>query len=123
MRMQVKCGNEDCREEFYVESAEAAWECPICSREIENRYYPFLSAMLMQAKIDVGQTVWKAMFKKLIASARKQIDARNGNDEDLSFLYEAEHLLENDLDNNRWKEEHDALLERSRELILKIENG
>jgi hypothetical protein len=121
LRMQVKCGNEDCREEFYVESAEAVWECPICSREIVNRYYPFLSAMLMQAKIDGGQTVWKAMFKKLIASAREQIDARNGNDEDLSFLDEAEKLLETDLDNNSWKEEHDALLERSRELILKKE--
>lgn len=121
MRMQVKCGNLDCREEFYVDSMEPVWECPSCSRVIENRNYPFLTAVLMQAKIDSDQTNWKAMYKKLIASARNHITSRKGGDDSLAFLQEAEKLLENEMDNKRWKEEHDRLIRSARKVILELD--
>ncbi|MFO8050721.1 MAG: hypothetical protein R6V01_03375 [Thermoplasmatota archaeon] len=121
MRMKVKCGDPDCREEFYVDSLSPVWECPNCSREIINRNYPFLTAQLMQAKIDREQTNWKAMYKKLIGSARKHIEARNGQHLDISFLDQAEDLLNTEMDNERWEEEHDKLLQRARELILELE--
>jgi len=77
MRIIIVCGNPDCNKEFYAETGDAEWECPHCGRKIENRYYPFLSAKLMQAKIDADKTDWKEMYDKLLDAAREEVIKRD----------------------------------------------
>ncbi len=122
MRMMVKCGNEDCKSEFYVESKDPVWVCQECEREIINRFYPFLTAKLMQAKIDVGSTDWKEIFLELIKTARIEINARGGDREHSDVTENAEkdaNTLE--LTNSQWKEKHDKLIEDARDVILSLE--
>lgn len=125
MRMKVKCGNEDCRTEFFVESSEPLWTCTECGREITNRNYPFLTARLMQARIDGPRADWKGAFQYLIGLARKEIGARTvGGDKgvDLSFLDLAEkELRSKKRSNDEWRRLHDELLERSRSVVLMLE--
>ncbi|MGA1820580.1 MAG: hypothetical protein ACMUHU_06190 [Thermoplasmatota archaeon] len=123
MRMMVRCGDEECKTEFYVDSMDAVWECTNCGRQITNRNYPFLTARLMQAKIDGSSADWKLMFAELVKAARIEVGARGGRSEDFPFLEEAEaELSENSLTNSQWREKHDRLLERARDTILALEN-
>ena len=122
MRMKVICGDTDCREEFFVDSKDAVWECPNCERELINRNYPFLSAKLMQAKIDGDEADWKNRFGEIIEEAKNAIEERRGDREvDVSFLNEAENSLSLDLSNNEWKEKHDDLLKKAREIVLDLD--
>lgn len=122
MRMKVICGDTDCREEFYVDSKDGVWECPNCSREIINRNYPFLTAKLMQAKIDGDEADWKNRFGEIIEEARIAIEERKGErDVDLSFIDDAEKSLSMELSMNEWKEKHDDLLIKAREIVLELE--
>ena len=122
--MIVKCGNPDCREEFKVSSKDPEWECPACSRAIVNRNYPFLTAKLMQAKIDGDLADWKGLFADLIDSARSEIEARpagEGDGPDLSFLEEARSLLESDMPASEWRRHYEQLMEKARDTVLSLE--
>ncbi|MBN1391083.1 MAG: hypothetical protein JXA22_10630 [Candidatus Thermoplasmatota archaeon] len=123
MRMMVRCGDEDCASEFFVESKEPVWTCEKCGREITNRYYPFLTAKLMQAKIDGDAANWKEMYAELLDTARTEIAARGVRAEDVAFLEEAGSLMERKraMSNQEWRAEHDQLLERARTYILSVE--
>ena len=125
MRMKVKCGNEDCRTEFFVDSAEPVWTCTECGREITNRNYPFLTAKLMQARIDGPKADWKAAYQNLLEMARKEINTRTEGGKrsiDLSFLDAAgKELKVKKRSNDEWRRLHDELLERSRRAVLELE--
>ncbi|MFW3145978.1 MAG: hypothetical protein ACMUIE_04115 [Thermoplasmatota archaeon] len=125
MRMQVKCGNMDCRNEFYVDTMDPVWICDNCSREIINANYPFLTAKLMQAKIEGEQADWKEMFGLLLDMAKMEISQRNvkGLDVNLRFLDSAEEMLikGSRLTNAGWREEHDRLLAMAREVVLMLD--
>ena len=122
MRMMVRCGDQECKEEFYVESKDPVWECPNCSREIINRNYPFLTAKLMQAKIDGDAADWKGIFIELIKTARIEINARGGDREHSDLIEKAEEDAKKlELSNTQWKEKHDKLIEDAREIILSLE--
>jgi DNA-directed RNA polymerase subunit RPC12/RpoP len=128
MRIRVICGNEDCREEFPVPSEDPEWECPSCGRKIINKRYPFLTARLMQGTIDKEATDWKALFSFLLEQTHIEIDKRKdaGSEcPDLSFVDEADRLMRSDpdIDNARWKELHDGLLERARDAVLKMDRS
>jgi len=126
MRMMVRCGNEECENVFYADSKDPVWECGNCGREIVNRNYPFLTAKLMQGKIDGDNADWRSLFMELVERAEIEISSRGGRERegiDLSFLDAAKRLaLEKpDLDNSIWRKEHDTLLERSREAVLSLD--
>ena len=122
MRMKVKCGDLDCREEFFVDSKDPVWECPSCSREIINKNYPFLTAKLMQAKIEGDMADWKNRFTELLEEATINIAERKGDKEiDINFLDEANANLSKDMPDNKWRELHDELLNRARILVLELD--
>ncbi len=122
MRMKVICGDPDCREEFFVDSKEGVWECTNCTREIENKNYPFLTAKLMQARIEADSADWKRRFEEIIGEARKEISDRSqGKELDLSFIDEAELKLNEELSNAEYRELHDELLKEAREIVLQLE--
>lgn len=123
--MMVKCGDENCKTEFYVDSKEPVWVCTKCGREITNRYYPFLTAKLMQAKIDGDPANWKEMYSELLRSARIEIAARGVRTEEVAFLEKAASELAGpgSLSNSEWRSKHDMLLQQAREFILSIEQA
>jgi len=124
MQMIVKCGDDECREEFKVASEEPAWECPACGRVIQNKNYPFLTAKLMQARIDGDQNDWKKTFEELLEKTRTEVVKRTeGKDAavDLEFMDEAEGELPKERANEEWKNLHDKLLKNGREAILELD--
>ena len=124
MLMIIKCGDSECREEFKMGSEEPAWECPACGRTILNRNYPFLTAKLMQARIDGDENDWKATFQDLLEKARMEVVKRTeGGDMvvDLSFLEEADDELSKDHTNEEWRGKHDELMKRGREVVLDLD--
>ena len=122
MRMKVICGDEECREEFFVDSKEHIWTCPGCNREIENRNYPFLTAKLMQAKIDGSQADWKTRYEEIIEEAAAHINERSkGKEPDMSIVENARKKLQDNRTNSEWRELHDEFLIGAREFILKME--
>lgn len=124
MRMLVRCGDQDCNNEFYADSKDPVWECTNCGREIVNQNYPFLTAKLMQAKIDGDRADWREMFIELVKTARIEINARGGNGDDLGFLATAEKdAAKLDLTNQKWREKYDILLGQAREVILTLESS
>jgi hypothetical protein len=124
MRMMVRCGNEDCENVFYVDSMDPRWDCTKCGREIINRNYPFLTAKLMQAKIDGEKADWKSLFIELLERSENEIRTRGGMDRiDTDFMKKARDLLNGskDLTNVQWRERHDKLLEEARKAVLSLE--
>ncbi len=63
MFIKIICGNEDCRSEFSADTLDPFWECLECERNIENKYFPFLTARLMEAKSHTD-TDWHSPFKE-----------------------------------------------------------
>ena len=124
MQMFIKCGDSDCREEFKAGSEEPIWECPACGRTITNRNYPFLTAKLMQARIDGDQNDWKKSFNDLLDKARLEVVMRTEGKEsaaDLSFLEDAEKKLTETHTGEEWRALHDKLLEKGREVTLVLD--
>jgi len=124
--MKVVCGDPDCREEFFVESKDPVWICTSCEREIVNRNYPFLTAKLMQAKIDGDNADWKKQLSELLSSAKEEIGARMAGKKerpDLAFMMETEAALCSGAErtNGEWRKMHDDLLSRAREVVLSLE--
>ncbi len=122
MRMKVICGDPDCREEFFVDSKDSVWVCTNCTREIENKNYPFLTAKLMQARIEGDSADWKKRLEEMIGEARKEISERSrGKELDQSFIDLIESRSKEELSNKEYRELHDDLLKRARELVLKLD--
>jgi hypothetical protein len=69
MLIVIVCGGEGCGKEFRSDTKDRKWVCPHCGRAIENKYYPFLNARLMQARIDKDAADWKAMWEGLLEEA------------------------------------------------------
>ena len=77
LRIQVICGDPECGEEYPTDTRDRFWECPHCGRTIENKYYPFLTAKLMNARIHSDETDWKAQHDELLVQAHgKAADLR-----------------------------------------------
>ena len=82
----------------------------------------------MQAKIDGDQKTWRERYESLIEESRLKILERyerivkeKGEGyyvPDMSFLEEAEEILDKEDDEGDWKEEHDALLRKARKVVL-----
>lgn len=124
MLMIIKCGDSECREEFKTGSEEPSWECPACGRVILNKNYPFLTAKLMQARIDGGENDWKATFQDLLEKARMEVVKRTEGEDrvvDLSFLEEGDDELSKDHTNEEWRVKHDELLQKGREVVLELD--
>ena len=126
MRMMVRCGNEECENVFYVDSKDPLWECPECGREIVNSNYPFLTAKLMQAKIDGDSADWKTMFVELVEQAETEISSREGRGREgigKDLFSTADDLISSssEIANADWKKEYDRFLVKTRELILSLE--
>lgn len=76
MRLIIVCGNEDCRKEYYTDTEDRVRECPHCERKTENKYYPFLSARLMQSRIDGDQADWGSVYDETFEKALVKVQER-----------------------------------------------
>ncbi len=73
MRIIIICGNPECGEEYPTDTKDRSWECPHCGRQRENRYYPFLNARLMNARIHSDEADWKAHHDELLMDAKGRV--------------------------------------------------
>ncbi len=151
MRIIIICGDPACGEEYPAETNDRLWECPHCGRERENRYYPFLNAQLMNARIHADEADWKEHHDRLLETAQgKAADLRDhigSLKKDLRKLRvrlpEEEQAKLPDLDTidrvddflggwtpdapaddtGQWQELHDRLLEGARGEIIALEDA
>ena len=96
MRMLVICGNEDCRTEFATDTVDPFWKCPECDREIENKFFPFLSARIMEARIHPGKADWKKLYMEHLAVIEDFVAQKTGRvrEFDGNFKMDEEHSIE-----------------------------
>jgi hypothetical protein len=73
MRIIIICGDPDCGEEYPADTNDRTWECPHCGRERENRYYPFLNARLMNARIHTDEADWREHHDQLLETAHRKV--------------------------------------------------
>src|SRR5512137_1787412 len=73
MRIIIICGNEDCRQEYKVETTDRFWECPHCGRKRESDHYPFLTAKFMQARIDGDNGDWETILNEAVQKADTKV--------------------------------------------------
>jgi len=66
MRIIIICGNDDCRQEYKVETTDRFWECSHCGRKRESDHYPFLTAKFMQARIDGDNGDWETILNEAV---------------------------------------------------------
>jgi hypothetical protein len=69
MQIIIICGNDDCRQEYKVDTNDRVWECPHCGRKRESDHYPFLTAKLMQARIDGDMADWETIHNEAVEKA------------------------------------------------------
>ena len=65
MKMMVKCGDDNCRNEFSADTEEPEWVCPRCDRVIKNPHFPFLTARIMHSRYRPEEVDWEYLFEKL----------------------------------------------------------
>ena len=149
MRIIIICGAPECGEEYPAETEERLWVCPHCGRERENKYYPFLTATLMNARIHSDEAPWKEHHDELLSKARGKVtDLRDHMDwlrKDLARLrarlpeeerakladQPSEDAMDGFLgswvpdaspdDMGAWRDLHDQLLDGAREEIITLE--
>ena len=73
MRIIIICGDPECGEEYPTDTKDRTWECPHCGRVRENKYYPFLTAKLMNARIHADEADWKAHHDELLMTAQGKV--------------------------------------------------
>jgi|GEM_PF-1164082 len=73
MRIIIICGNEDCRQEYKVETTDRFWECSHCGRKRESENYPFLTAKFMQARIDGDNGDWETILNEAVQKADTKV--------------------------------------------------
>ncbi len=151
MRIIIICGDPVCGEEYPAETSDRLWECPHCGRERENRYYPFLNAQLMNARIHADVADWKEHHDSLLETAhRKAADLRDhigflkkdlrklrvrlpeeerAKLPDLGTIDQVDDFLGSWTpdapadDMGQWREFHDRLLEGARGEIIALEDA
>jgi hypothetical protein len=96
MRIIIVCGNDNCRQEYKVETTDRFWECPHCGRKRESENYPFLTAKFMQARIDGDNGDWETILNEAIQKADTKVqenDLRIGRlEQDTGVAVEGETL-------------------------------
>jgi hypothetical protein len=130
MRIIVICGNDECGQEYHAETNDFKWECPHCGRERENKFYPFLTARFMQARIDGDKADWKSLYSIL---KKKAVELIDDLDEKIGDLVKDHSNVEipdrgpskeelengaNKIDEKKWRERYEALLETARKAII-----
>lgn len=151
VRIFVACANPDCGEEYPVETDDRHWDCPHCGRELENRFYPFLTARLMNARIHSEEADWRQHHDELLERARGRArELREHVDwlardlgklrvrlpEDSPARHEAAEAVDIatfiedwdpqrpvEDDNGAWRDLHDRLLDGARDEILALEDA
>ena len=73
MRIIIVCGNDDCRQEYKVDTTDRFWECSHCGRKRESDNYPFLTAKFMQARIDGDNGDWETILTEAIQKADTKV--------------------------------------------------
>jgi hypothetical protein len=73
MQIIIVCGNDDCRQEYKVDTNDRYWECPHCGRKRESDHYPFLTAKLMQARIDGDAGDWETIHNESVETAAVKV--------------------------------------------------
>ncbi len=151
MRIIIICGDPECGEEYPTETIDRLWECPHCGRERENKYYPFLTAQLMNARIHADEADWKghhdAMLERALSKVAGLRDHTDFLRKDLGKLRaqlpEEERAKRPDVDTidqvddflaswepraeegdmGAWRDLHDELLEGARGEIIALEDA
>jgi endogenous inhibitor of DNA gyrase (YacG/DUF329 family) len=77
MRLRIICGNDECRQEYSTDTMDRYWECPHCGRVRENDFYPFLSARMMQARINGKDEDWEAVHEDIVNKADLRVQEKN----------------------------------------------
>jgi hypothetical protein len=150
MRIIIICGDDECGQEYPADTKDRIWECPHCGRSRENQYYPFLTAVLMNARIHAADADWRTLHDDLLATAQGKVadlldrmtylrrdveklrlqlpeEDRKGladlpSPDDLpDFLGGWSPVATTDDD--RWRDLHDQLLEGARGDILALEDA
>jgi len=85
MRIIIICGNEDCRQEYKVETTDRFWECPHCGRKRESENYPFLTAKFMQARIDGDSGDWETILTEALQKADTKVQENDLRIERLEY--------------------------------------
>jgi len=137
MLIVIVCGGEECGKEFRADTKDRKWVCTHCRRAIENKYYPFLNARLMQARIDKDAADWKTMLEGLRAEAdelfkdrterlallRRELEGTPGAPIDTSdvrspFAVDASVKDGEDVGGKEWRRLYEDLFKRARETII-----
>jgi hypothetical protein len=149
LRIFIVCGDPECGEEYPADTGDKRWLCPHCGRERPNKYYPFLTARLMNAKIHADETDWKEHHDDLLSTARRKIEdlrdhiellrrdlkrlrirlpeEKRGQFDPLMDGVEVASFLDGwsteapEKDREAWRDLHDRLLEGVREEVLALE--
>jgi hypothetical protein len=104
MQIIIVCGNDDCRQEYKVDTNDRFWECPHCGRKRESDHYPFLTAKLMQARIDGDAGDWETIHNESVEKANVKVQE---NDQRIAQL---EHATGVAIEGEVLASEHEAAL-------------
>jgi len=124
MRIIVKCGEDECRTEFNVETTDPEWECPSCGHVIINRQYPFLTAKVMQARVEGDSSDWKRNFKDLLDTIGAEMEKRTSGELEgppKELLIKGHNELKREHSNGEWRVLFEDLLSEGRKMVLRME--
>ena len=137
MRLRIICGNDDCRQEYTTDTMDRTWECPHCGRVRENDFYPFLTARMMQARINGKDDDWEAVHDDMVEKADVRVQEKNVRlrrlEGDLDIqddkvypdaIAEMGSLIKEDEGKTdlKWHERAEWFMERARKIIVAIED-
>lgn len=137
MRLIIVCGEPECRKEYKTDTEERVWECPHCGRVRENDFYPFLSAKMMQARIDGDHADWETIYGEACAKAEVRLQERNlrlrrlerdlGIADDDAYPDESRRLAslvneEGATDQREWRGRTEAFMREARAIIVGVED-
>jgi hypothetical protein len=137
MRLRIICGNDDCRQEYTTDTMDRTWECPHCGRVRENDFYPFLTARMMQARINGKDEDWEVVHDDMVEKADVRVQEKNVRlrrlEGDLEVpddkvhpdaIAEMNALIKEDEGRTdlKWRERSEWFMGRARKIILAIED-
>jgi len=137
MRLRIICGDDDCRQEYTTDTMDRTWECPHCGRVRENDFYPFLSARMMQARINGQDQDWETVHDDMVEKADVRVQEKNvrlrrlegdlGIDDEEAYpdaIAEMRVLAKEDEGKAdlKWRERTEWFMERARKIILALED-
>jgi len=139
MQIIIVCGNDDCRQEYKVDTNDRYWECPHCGRKRESDHYPFLTARLMQARIDGENGDWETIHNESLEKADVKVQENDRRIERLEYdagvaipgevlasEYKADlkNLKEEDgaASEEKWRKRAESFIKRARAIIVAQED-